>query len=280
MEEVAKKSATVFNIIKIKAEQAAAVAATKKGAAGVALLLLAVIAWTYGSAGHALSAALYIFANDGKVSGRMSGDVKMRNGRQRGFTVPSLVQNVYTSIVRSRFQGLSSSYRGLTAGDIATWVNATGYTYTDRFAASHALKGKGLYMRLNSNLLNLGLSPISTAPLATGVSPVEITGGLSSNLTSTLSQNFLPSPVPTGFGVIVFATTSLNIGITRPSKSAYRQIAILNTADVSPRNLWVEYTAKFGTPVVGANVFFKFITVNAVTGEASAASINIQPIGA
>lgn len=273
---VAKRTASVFNAIKEKARQMAETASKARTAQGVALFLLSVFIWHIGSAGHAMSCALYIFANDGKVSGRMSGDVKMRNGRQRGFTVPSLVRNAYTSVVRSRFQGLSSSYRGLDPTDIATWANAVGYTYIDRFAVSHILKGKGLYIRLNSNLINAGMSPISTAPLATGVSPVEVqpagTAITISIAGSEMSVPFTSTPVPADQAVLVFATTSLNLGISRPGNSAFRQIDVIASGSGSPQAEYVKYVAKFGVPTLGAQIFFRFITINTITGEASAIS--------
>src|SRR5437016_9674634 len=50
---------------------------------------------------------LYIFGFDGKVSGRMDANVLMRNGRGRGFRVPSLVRNAYTTAVRASLSTFS-----------------------------------------------------------------------------------------------------------------------------------------------------------------------------
>lgn len=268
-------------IPQILAERAVALAKKglkSKGVKSVILVLLSVIIYHAASAGHALTAALYIFANDGKVSGRMSGDVKMRNGRQRAFTVPSLVRNIYTSIVRARFQTLSSGYRSLSSEDLLTWVNAVGFSYIDRFAVPHALKGKGLYVRINSNLINVGAAPLSVAPIATG-SPAEIIESLNIGIGATsFVINAEDATVGAGYAIIVFATTSLNNGILRPSNSAFRQFTVLATGSTISANLWAEYIAKFGVPVLGGRIFVRFIQINLLTGEASAISQSMATV--
>lgn len=262
----------LFQQLAIKTIQLAQLAEKKKGIKAVMLLILAVFAYHATHMAHAMTAALYIFANDGKISGRMQGDVKMRNGRQRAFTVPALVRNTYTSGVRSRFQEISSSYKGLAPGDVASWVNAVGFTYIDRFAVPHVLKGKALYVRLNMNLTNIGVLPITTAPIATGVIATIINDvGISVGTTSA-TLSFTPTPIPTGVKVLLFATTSLNGGITRPSNSAFRQIAVLPSATASGVDVYTDYIAKFGTPVVNAQIFFRAISISMATGEASAIS--------
>src|SRR5688572_2899067 len=83
------------------------------------LSMSALFCSTWGVA-HAI---LYIFAFNGKVSGRMDGNVLMRNGRGRGFSVPALVQNSYTMTARGRFSTFSTQYSGLLAAEILAWSN-------------------------------------------------------------------------------------------------------------------------------------------------------------
>src|SRR5262245_32873673 len=76
---------------------------------------------------------LYLWANNGKMSGRADGNVYMRNGRTRGFRVPSLVRNAYTSLVRSIFTGFSQAFSNLTSDQILSWDNFS-YVKSNRFA--------------------------------------------------------------------------------------------------------------------------------------------------
>lgn len=249
-----------------------ALKATKsKGLLGVALMIVAVCAYHINHASGACEAVLYLFANNGRVSGRMGGDVKMRNGRSRGFTVPSLVRNAYTSAARSLFAGLSSSFRSLSPSEIASWNNALGFSISDRFAQVHTLKGKQLYISLNSNLSNTGQPLITVAPIPTGILPLPdqtLTGSTVS--TDTLLLGSSVGAVPPLQNVLVYATAPLNAGISRPSQSAFRLIRVVSTPTALPVELIADYTAKFGSIVAGSKIFVQTISVNETTGEASA----------
>lgn len=240
----------------------------------LALLVLCVVAFclpVLGVAAGASKAVLYLWANNGKMSGRMGGDVKMRNGRSRGFTVPSLVRNTFTSTVRALFQGFSSSYKSLTLGQIYSWVNATGFTYIDRFAQSHVLKGKALYMRLNLNLAKAGQAPITTAPSAQGVSPVLFTDASTISVATGISLDFDPT-VPTGHTVVVYATPGISRSILRPGNSLFKQVTTFAAGTTSPQttDITTAYGARGLAYALAQFVWFRFETVNNATGEASA----------
>jgi hypothetical protein len=216
-------------------------------------------------------AMLYSLANNGKLSGRADGNVYMRNGRIRGMRVPSLVQNAYTQTQRSNFGSLSSSWNALTQEQQLSWINARGFFMSDRFGNSVEVSGKELYVRLNQNLFNVGVAPITTAPLPTDVAgPTELT--ITADISSTtLDVAFTPNP--TGHAVLLFATSPQSAGTFRPGASKYRLIASLGAGTASPYDAWAQYVAKFGTPSSGSKVFIKTVPINEVTGQAGAACI-------
>src|SRR5260221_2388636 len=117
-----------------------------------------------GAAASGSFAARYLFANDGKMSGRTSGDVKMRNGRSRAMALPSLVRNAYTTAIRSSFASFSPGFRVLTPTQIAMWNNFS-YRHSDRFANTINVKGKMAYIGINQNLTDIASAPI-TDPVA------------------------------------------------------------------------------------------------------------------
>lgn len=274
------KAAKAFDYMSAMIKAKSKAMATKKGLK--ALIGVAVLAFLVHltQATHGLEAVLYIFANNGKLSGRMDGDVKMRNGRSRGFRVPALVRNDFTTGVRAIFGGLSSSFRSLTPSQIASWNDAVGFFYTDRFAQVHTLKGKALFQRLNGNLASAGIAPLTSAPVATGVVPltplgliIAITGSIL-DLTTTL-----PS-VPLDHTALLFATTSLSNGISRPNQSLFKLYTTLAPADPFPSGTFTEYVTRFGTPVIGATIFVQVKLINNITGEASAISQASAIVGA
>lgn len=267
--------AKLSEVLRERANVIAAKAAKQRGLTAILFILAAVLIYHFSSACGASTAVLYLFANNGKVSGRMGGDVKMRNGRGRGFTVPALVRNIYTLQARANLGGFSSAFRGLTATQIAGWNAATGFTYIDRFAQTHVLKGKALYVRLNTNLTNVGATTIDDAPVALGVTPLiwDAPGLVAAVGASNFELHFTEtSPIPTGFAAIFYATGALGAGISRPSQSAFRKFQTLPAGATSPNNQFTAYTAKFGGLIAGSKIFVQARLINTTTGEASAIS--------
>jgi len=232
------------------------------------LMLVALFIPLLGKAVAVKMSALYMFSNDGKVSGRTGGNVHMRNGRSRAMAFPALVRNVFTGTARGYFSSFSTSWRALSSADIAQW-NAWSYSTTDRFGRAISIKGKQAYIGVNTNLSNVGASPISVAPVA-GVTP-NTTQVTRTTIAVGASQFDVIYNINTdGAKTLVFATTSLSAGISRPSQSAYRLIGIVNTTLASPADIWVAYVAKFGSPAVGARIFVQVRVINGTAGLASA----------
>lgn len=208
---------------------------------------------------------LYSIAENGRKSGRASGNVYMRNGRIRGFVVPALVRNSYTSAARLALAGFSSLYRALSPEQQAGWLNFS-FSKSDRFGVPFAVKGKQAYVALNTNLTNIGGTLIDDAPSAVGsvgVSLLDLTPDLG---TPELTLRY----VPVALGqALVFATASLSAGVFRPSQSAYRLIGTFDPTEASPVNLLSEYNAKFGAMIEGSKIFVQVVNINTVTGESS-----------
>lgn len=217
--------------------------------------------------GAVKGAILYQFGFNGKVSGRMDGNVMMRNGRGRGMTIPALVRNTYTSLQRGYLSTFSSGWRALTVAQQNSWL---GYKFTknDRFAMPYDVKGKEAYISSNQNLANIGVAAISTAPAPAG-SPDEIL----SNLTTAATIKYDVSGTSAALDYLVYATPGMSAGINRPGKSAFRLLGkqpapVLGTVDIT-----TIYSAKYGSvPAVGSKYFVYTVAVNKTTGEAGAGS--------
>lgn len=230
--------------------------------------------------GSASLATLYIFANNGKVSGRMDGDVKMRNGVGRGFTVPALIQNGYTTAQRAVLSAVSSSWNGLTQAQMETWNNAIGFFKSNRFGQVFALKGKALYTSLNCNLVDVAQAPIQAAPLSTEVPGMTVLTGAAAAGAGTFTIAFSPTPTDAGVDTIIFATTQLSAGRFRPGASQFRIITVVVGATASPANIAAAYVSKFGALVAGTKIFIKAKPINSISGQAGGeivASVIVAP---
>jgi len=214
-------------------------------------------------------AALYIFANDGKFSGRMSGNVMQRNGRTRMFVVPPLIRNAYTMLQRGRFTTQSAAYKSLTASQIVAWQGASFATGSDRFGNPVFSKGKNAFVSCNVNLIDTGQATIVT-PVVGAPTPAILTATLTMAAgAGTVSLAYGASPTNAAVEHMFFCTKPLLNTIGRPSKSAFRFTALIAHGSATPANLAAAYIAKFGaiTGFSGRLVYFQLWAVNNLSGE-------------
>lgn len=213
--------------------------------------------------------ALYLFADNGKKSGRTGGNVYMRNGRTRGFRVPALVRNAYTSIARTTLATFSSMWNTLTESERLSWLTSAGAIVSDRFAQPVLIKGKNLFVQLNANLFYAGQPPITDAPFIAGVSGLSsLTAAIADGGAKTIS--YTPTPTLAGQTGLVFATGAKNAGVYRPSQSAFRLIGVIPPGTAAPFDINAMYVAKFGEPATGQRVFIQVKMVANDSGLESA----------
>ena len=205
----------------------------------------------------------YILANDGKLSGRASGNVYMRNGVVRAMAFFAPVRNSFTLAVRSGFASFSSLFRGLTQLQIIAW-NAFYYDKSDVFAQKIKVTGKQAYIGLNMNIRQVSGTAIDDAPLGavapsatfdvvlTTLSPIHVLIGFSLN--------------PDGGTTIVRATRPLSAATLKPQKNDFRIIGVIDTTAIGTNELISKYSAKFGAPVSGSKIFLTLQSIDSSTG--------------
>lgn len=275
------RRSTAADLMKKLAERAQEIAtANAKAAKLILFLLLAGIVYSvlnHSGSGGVLTAALVIFPDGMNRSGRSGGLVFQRNGRTRRMVVPALVQNTATSTSRNNFAAPSIQWATLTDVERASWNNAIGFTYVDRFGTVHELKGKALFTRINKNLLTVGQPTIATCPplgaplgLCT-LSGVGV-GGTSLNFTASQDTGTTCSTVvlaDTAF--ILMATAQLSPGRTRIGASQYRILDILApAATLTAVDIKAIYEARFGPLTTGQRIGLKGYIINTLNGQASA----------
>jgi hypothetical protein len=203
------------------------------------------------------------------MSGKLGGHVfaKNRGGAyMRTKVTPSNPQSTAQMSVRGAFASISSSWSGLTAAareSFNSFVNA--YQTTDIFGDIKNPSGKTLFQRLNQNLSNSG-----QALIATCVAPTEVPfAGLTSAIFDISGTSFdaATSGTTTGSQIIAFATPPLSQGTTFV-KNRLRQLVVKNGGVGVQVDMYAAYVAKYGVPVVGANIYIAVKVVNA-NGQAS-----------
>ena len=210
--------------------------------------------------------AMLVLLPEGQIrSGKSGSIVWNKNGVVKKFRKPSVVRNTYTSLVRGTFQTLSSAFRTLTADVIAAW-NAFTLPSKNRIGNTTTRSGKRAYISLNTNLQLTGQTLVGTPPVLTGSEAVELITLIASGIANTMSLVY--TPVGSGIAMI-YATAGQSAGITKPSKSKFRLIGVVDMTVASPVSLTSSYLAKFGAINTGENYFIQVRNI-APTGERSA----------
>lgn len=202
----------------------------------------------------------------GKIGGHVAS--KNRGGAYlRTKVTPSNPQTSFQAAARNRLTSLSQGWRGLTQAQRNAWNAAVGnFTSTDIFGDIKSPSGINLYVKLNANLDEVGVTAISTPPLPDAVEPVLTVSPTVAVTATQVDIAFTPTPVPANTAFIVRATAQVSPG-KNFLKNEYRDIAVLDAAATSPADLSTEYTNRFGSLVEGQKIGWALIPVNKTTGQ-------------
>lgn len=204
---------------------------------------------------------------------KLNGSVMSKNRAGsyiRNKATPVNPQTSFQQDVRQRLGALSSQWGALTLAQRLSFTNATpNFPYTDIFGDKKELDGKSLFIKLNSNLSNIGSPQILSAPSPVGVPvfiaellSVQQTAGLLSGLELTTSA----TTVPVGFAMAVYATPPVKAGVSFV-KNKYRYIGTA-TAAAGSVDLTDLYIARFGGAVaVGQSISVRVALVSTTTGQ-------------
>lgn len=203
------------------------------------------------------------------ASGKLGGQVfsKNRGGAYvRTKVTPTNPQTSAQSTIRGIFASISSRWSSLTDAQRNTFNGfVQAYARTDIFGDLRNPSGKSLFQRLNQNLENSGQAQIDVC-----TSPVEVPFANLVSATADISDNSFDiaySGDLTGSRIVVWATPQMSQG-TKFVKNQLRQLEVFAGANAGSVDVWGSYLAKFGAPVLGANISIAVRVINA-NGQAS-----------
>jgi hypothetical protein len=204
-----------------------------------------------------------------KIGGQVAS--KNRHGAyMRNKVTPVNPATSYQVNVRARLATFASGWRNLTAGQRLAWDSAVSdYKKTDIFGDIQNPSGFNLYVKLNSNLVNIGIAAISSPPLPVNVSVFTTATLAAAAGAQSMSLTVTPAVQPTAETIIVRATPGLSAGKSFV-KSEFRQISTFTAATAGAYDLASAYISKFG-PIgpAGVKIFVEVIHVNETTGQMS-----------
>lgn len=218
-----------------------------------------------------------------EMRGKLNGSVfsKNRGGAYlRTKVTPVNPATLAQGLVRATLTNLSQAWRGLTQAQRDAWNNAvSNFTGTDIFGDIRTPSGLNLYTKLNLNLANVGIAPISAPPLPGTVGYVSVLSFIADQSGSTVIATYTAIGATAGQKIVVEATAGVSAG-KNFVKSEFRVIGSVAGLAVSPVALGALYTAKYGEMTTGKKIFIrmKFVdTVTGISGQYTSASSIVVP---
>lgn len=203
------------------------------------------------------------------ASGKLGGQVfsKNRGGSYvRTKSTPVNRQSSAQMNVRGIFASISSRWSSLSESARESFNGFVGdYSRTDIFGDLRNPSGKALFQRLNQNALISGQAQIDVC-----VSPESVPFANLKQAELELADTIFILEAEgnlTGAKVVVWATPSLSLG-TKFVKNRLRQLVVLDGNNNTGYDIYSAYIARFGVPVVGANVHVGIRVINS-NGQAS-----------
>lgn len=191
-------------------------------------------------------------------SGSLAGQTSSRNrfGQyRRTRAIPVNPDSSFQGTVRNRLAVNSAAWRDLTAAQRSGWADlGNSMVRTDSLGQTVNLTGFQAYCSVNGNNLAAGNAAVSDAPAL--VTPSGLLTAVITLTAAAMSIAYTPTPLPAGQRL--FTRVSLQRSSGRSYESDFRLLAVSAAAAASPANVYAAYVARFGVPVVGNRIFFRF----------------------
>ena len=176
--------------------------------------------------------------------------------------------------VRANFTSLSKLWSSVSMlNNRAAWIAlAAGYPRKDKFGAAHNLTGLQLFIALNRALHNIGaaillIAPASLNALYPGALTLAKTGGPPITALTVQPATYATATEAT----VIDATGGISAGRATPG-ARFRQVKMVSGVIAAPIDIFADYVAKFGTPIIGRQIFVRVRYVTIATGAQSLGS--------
>jgi hypothetical protein len=188
----------------------------------------------------------------------------------RNKTTPVNPQTSFQQNARSILASQSQAWSGVSQAQRNGWsALAQTLPFTDIFGDPKTLSGQALFVKLNVNLLKIGESAISSAPLkeaVPGIQATALTATVTAGTISALNLTIAPATIPAGFSMVVFATPAINAGVSFV-KNQFRQIGVAGAPLGGVIDLETLWNARFGAISAGQKIFIRIALVSQTSGQ-------------
>lgn len=211
----------------------------------------------------------------GKIGGHVAS--KNRSGSYlRTKTTPVNPSTSYQQEARAVLGALSTQWGLLSSAQRDSFNSAVSqFAKTDIFGDLKNPSGFNLFVKLNSNLINSGQAQITQAPLKEEIPYSAVTSCVFDVSDQSATLTFATTDLD-GAKIFVYATPTLSDGTTY-AKNKKRLVGVYTVASQAV-SFGSDYTARFGSFIIGANIQVeaKVVLATGQVGNAIAAPITVQ----
>jgi photosystem II stability/assembly factor-like uncharacterized protein len=162
-------------------------------------------------------------------------------------------------VERSNISNISASWRALSQAQRVLWDNASkDYPHSNIFGSTILPSGFGLYLKINSNLINVGLPALSLPPASKSLHDTGIVSLYINNINNVMEVSFAN---------VIGATSIYQVSCSMPIppsvsfiKKLYRVIAALSSSATSPASIFNAFVEKNGLLAYAGKVVHLSIT--------------------
>lgn len=196
----------------------------------------------------------------------------------RAYVIPVNTITPARTAIRAMFSIAQSDWATLSQSEVATWsLLATRIMKINKVSNKYRTTGRTLFLEATLNALTAGQFPINEPDLQAVSQPIRAVNFLVlSNLSVFIRTVFLDntSVVPLNHCVVIQCSPSCSPGINYP-KNFFRIIRVFTAGEnVSTVDLFLDYVAVFGVPVVGQKIFVRVSQFNQLLGLKCAVLLN------
>lgn len=217
------------------------------------------------------------------IRNKLNGSVFSKNrygAYVRTKVTPVNPQTVYQAAARNNLATWSASWRSLDESQRQAWIAAAvNFPFTDIFGNSKILSGSALYVKLNTNIANVGGSALSDPPSPIALSPISSITLTAAETGGVVSLAYVMGSTDANDILVVDATPLINPGISFV-KNKYRYLVDVASTTASPLVLTPVYAARFSAPVADQKIFVRARIVNKLTGQSGVPLSTYAIVGA
>lgn len=208
------------------------------------------------------------------VRGKIGGTVFSR-GKSGAYAknrvIPSNPRTSAQQSVRGFFGTLSSLWRTLTQDERDNWNElANELSFQNKIGDAIKISGLALYQKFNGNLNTIGVATLAAPVAPQGVTAIGAVS-VAPAVDEIIVGASLVSEEVVGTELAIFATPSISPGINNYN-NRFRLIGTTTATLIGGGiNVYDDYIAKFGAPVLGSRVAVRLLPINSNTGESGVA---------